>query len=149
MKRQLLSGLVLITSLSFSSYAQELRERTYYYEILQPNHADKPKVEGFATERIKEKFNRRLIGSPAQEGKSVYLSWRLLDTDPTNVSFHVYRSVNGKTKRINSKAVSQTCDFTDTHPAGEATYWVVPVSGKKELTASEKTEVSPCRTWLW
>ena len=34
--------------------AQDLRERNYYYEILEPNHAQKEKVEGFASERVKE-----------------------------------------------------------------------------------------------
>ena len=77
--------------------AQDLRERNYYYEILEPNHAQKEKVEGFASEIIKESLDRGLSVVPSADGKGVYLSWRLLEQDEPGTSFHVYRSVNGKT----------------------------------------------------
>lgn len=80
--------------------AQDLRERTYYYEILEPRHEPKPEIKGFATERVKEKLDRGLTATPSADGKGIYLSWRLLEQDGTDTSFHLYRSANGKTQRL-------------------------------------------------
>lgn len=145
MKKQLINAglcLGLLAGLPGVLHAQDTRERAYYYEVLAPNHEPKPKVEGFATERVKENLNRGLVASLAQDGKSVYLSWRLLDSDAAGVSFNLYRSVNGKTSRLNSKPLATTCDYLDKTPAANATYWVVPVVAKKEQKASEKVEVA-------
>lgn len=60
-------GLFLVSTLVLSSInveAQDLRERTYYYEILEPRHEPKPEIKGFATERVKEKLDRGLTGHP-------------------------------------------------------------------------------------
>jgi rhamnogalacturonan endolyase len=122
--------------------AQDSRERNYQYEILEPRHEPKPLVEGFATKRIVENLNRGLIATPSTDSKSVYLGWRLLNTDDKAVSFNVYRSENGKAKRLNSKPISSVCDFMDTKPvAGNAIYWVCPVLKNKEIGTSEKINV--------
>lgn len=120
-----------------SLYAQDPRESHYYYEILDPKHEAKPLVEGFAQQRVVEKLNRGLTATPAQDGKSVYLSWRLLDTDAAATAFHVYRTSGGKTRRLTGKPVAATCDFTDKQPADAATYRVEPVmkNGKADKTA--------------
>ena len=55
--KNLLIGLCsvpLLLSISINMTAQDSRERTYYYEILEPRHEPKPEIKGFATERIKE-----------------------------------------------------------------------------------------------
>src|SRR5215510_2781353 len=44
---------------------------------------------GWAKERIEEKLDRGLIAL-ATEGGKVYLSWRLLKTDPEAIAFNVY-----------------------------------------------------------
>lgn len=45
----------------------------------------------------------------------VYLSWRLLATDPSDISFNVYRSTNGGAPvKRNSSPITKTTDFTDT-----------------------------------
>ena len=123
--------------------AQDLRERNYYYEILSPNHANKEKVEGFAVQKVKENLDRGLSAAPSLDGKGVYLSWRLLEEDEANTSFHVYRSENGKVKRLTSKPIQATCDFTDAHPvAGKALYWVCNLNAKKKVVGtSVKIEV--------
>ena len=77
-------GLFLVSTLVLSSInveAQDLRERTYYYEILEPRHEPKPEIKGFATERVKEKLDRGLTATPSADGKGIYLSWRLLEQD--------------------------------------------------------------------
>ena len=50
--KNLLIGLCsvpLLLSISTSMTAQDLRERTYYYEILEPRHESKPEIKGFGT----------------------------------------------------------------------------------------------------
>lgn len=144
MKNLLLWGtaLSLLACIPNLCHAQDLRERTYYYEILEPRHEPKPQIEGYAQERVKENLNRGLTAALAQDGKSIYFSWRLLETDPENVTFNLYRSINGKVKRLNSKPIKQTCDFTDNSPGGEASYWVTTIVNKKEQAPSHKIDVN-------
>lgn len=123
-------------------YAQDPREANYYWEILDPKHESKPLVEGFAQERIVEKLNRGLSVALAKDGKAVYLSWRLLASDTPATAFHVYREVNGKVRRLTLKPISQTCDFTDTTPSEQASYWVESVVKGKKVTSSNKQRVS-------
>ena len=59
----------LLLSISTNMTAQDLRERTYYYEILEPRHEPKPEIKGFATERIKENLDRGLTATHLQTGK--------------------------------------------------------------------------------
>ena len=123
-------------------FAQDPRERQYMYEILDPRHEAKPLVEGFATERVTERLNRGLYAVPSQDGKGVYLSWRLLNTDAPATAFHVYREANGKTRRLTNKPILHTCDFVDNAPVkGIASYWVVSVLKGQKPAASEKLEV--------
>lgn len=142
-----LCGMMLLSGASHV-YAQDLRERNYYYEILEPNHAQKEKVEGFVSERVKESLDRGLSVVPSVDGKGIYLSWRLLEQDELGTSFHVYRSVNGKTKRLTSKPIQQTCDFTDKQPVeGKALYWVRTLNAKKKMV-SESSKVETEGTTL-
>ena len=122
-------------------YAQDPRERYYFYEILEPKHEPKPLVEGFAQERITEKLNRGLVAVPSRNGKSVYLSWRLLESDAPATTFHVYRETDGKSCRLTKKAVSRTCDFLDTTPHKQAVYWVEAVVKGRKPIASERRKV--------
>lgn len=140
MKKHLCAWALLCCAVC-TSYAQDPRERHYFYEILDPKHEPKPLVEGFAQERVTEKLNRGLTAAPAQDGKSVYLSWRLLAEDAPAVAFHVYREADGKVSRLTRKAISQTCDFVDTTPRERARYWVEAVVKGQKPAISDKQEV--------
>ena len=70
-----LCSVLLLLSISINMTAQDSRERTYYYEILEPRHEPKPKIKGFATERVKENLDRGLTATPSVDGKGIYLSW--------------------------------------------------------------------------
>lgn len=130
-----------ICCISLALQAQDPRERTYYYEILQPAHEPKPKVEGFAAQRVVERLNRGLAAAPSQDGKGVYLSWRLLASDDASTTFHVYREADGKRRRLTKQPIAKTCDFIDEHPLEKAVYYVEAlVKGKKPMT-SEKLPV--------
>lgn len=145
MDKRLLS-LMLLGWAACSVYAQDPRESHYYYEVLNPQHEPKAKAEGYATERVTEHLNRGLTAVKATDGKSVYLSWRLLASDSQATAFHVYRRAGGKTKRLTRKAITKTCDFTDNAPAEDATYWVVPTAkgmAQSGCRASEQVTVRP------
>lgn len=64
MKKISLGGVALVCAFC-SLYAQDPRERNYFYEILDPKHEPKPLVEGFAQERITENLNRGLAVAPS------------------------------------------------------------------------------------
>ena len=131
-KSQKMNKKILLTTLLTGTfcaiYAQDPRESYYYYEVLNPKHETKPKVEGTAKTRVKESIDRGLTATPAINGKGIYLSWRLLKTDGDAAAFHVYREADGKTTRLTVRPIVKTCDFTDPEPANNTTYRVENVN---------------------
>lgn len=80
--------------------------------------AVKPKVEGWAAERAIEKLDRGLVAVPRADG-AVYVSWRLLDSDPPDARFHVYRrGPEGETRRLTEEPVGKTTDYVDDSAKG-------------------------------
>lgn len=122
-----------------SIYAQDARELLYNFEILKPDHADKTKIQGFAKERMQEKLNRGVIAIADENNKNVYVSWRLLQTDPADIAFDVYRSSGDRSVKLNSKPISTTTDFLYRNATvkGDESYWVVPILKGKKGEASE------------
>ena len=93
----------------------------------------KPKVRGHAATRVREALDRGLVAMPVQGGK-VYLSWRLLPSDPADVAFDVYRTEGqGKPIKVNAKPIARTTDFADasTAPAQRYAYAVRRLVGGK------------------
>ena len=138
-------GVMMLSTLAAGAYAQDTRERNYYYEILDPSHGPKPLVEGFAQTRVSETLDRGLTLAPGQKEGTLYLSWRLLQSDAPDVAFNVYREAGGKTKKLNRKPLKATTDFVDPSPvAGEARYQVVAVDRRgKTLDKSAFVAYSP------
>ena len=137
MKKFLLSTLLLTSTLCL--FAQDPRERVYNYEVLHPSHQVKPLVEGYAAERVCEKLGRGLTAALSEDGKGIYLSWRLLADDPQTAAFHLYRRVDGKSKRLTNKPITQTTDFIDRNPVkGVAEYRVIRADSDPK-TVSEKS----------
>ncbi len=123
-----------------SAAAQDPRERVYNYEVLKPSHEIKPKVEGYAAERVVERLGRGLTVRLSEDGKGLYLNWRLLADDPQNTAFHIYRRTNGRTKRLTGRPIVRTTDFIDRHPAGGAAeYCALPV-GERPTAATQWTK---------
>ena len=65
------------------------------------------------------------------QGDQVYISWRLLATDPDNVKFDVYRR-DGQNEpiKLNRKRIKDTTDFIDDDPdriKKDTRYFVVPL----------------------
>jgi rhamnogalacturonan endolyase len=120
-------------------YDGDVRERYYYYEVLNPEHEQKEKVTGWADSRVDEPFSRGIAGVMNEKGE-VYIGWRLLKTDASDVAFNLYRSENGKRAvRLNNNPLKQTTDFVDKNVKTgiHYNYWVRPVTNGKELESSE------------
>lgn len=114
-----------------TAVAEDPRERDYHVPALNPKHTSKPKVTGWATQRVAEKINRGVVAVPGEDGR-VYLGWRLLKTDPQGAAFNVYRSdEGGNPVKLNEEPVVITTDFLDERPAPArpCAYWVRPVVG--------------------
>ncbi|MCY7849850.1 rhamnogalacturonan lyase [Bacillus haynesii] len=82
-----------------------------------------------------EHLNRGLVAVKTKKG--VFLSWRLLGTDPEETAFNLYR--NGQ--RINSTPISSSTNFLDKHGNEKSLYYVTKVLGDKEVETSHKTAV--------
>lgn len=105
-----------------------------YYDCLTfrpvPARVEKPLVAGFAQTRVREALDRGLVATPAGPGR-VYVSWRLLDTDPRDVAFDIYRGVPGEApEQLNKTPIQATTDFVDdTATAGREYSYSVRVTG--------------------
>ncbi len=77
-----------------------------------------------------ENLGRGLVGISTGTNK-VFLSWRLLGTDPASMTFNLYR--NGT--KVNAAPLNVT-NYTDTAGATNATYQVRPVLNGVEQAAS-------------
>ncbi|MFO8082339.1 MAG: hypothetical protein R6V07_18815 [Armatimonadota bacterium] len=103
---------------------------------------DRPPVEGWAAERVEEPLGRGVVAMP-MEGGQVYLGWRLLQEDPADVGFNVYRRTGEEIPELlNEEPITQTCDFVDENPvAGEQNHYVVRtvVAGTLGRSSAEAT----------
>jgi hypothetical protein len=76
---------------------------------------------------------------------TIYVGWRLLGNDPSDVGFNLYRSASGGGPvKLNSTPIMQTSDFVDTSANFAVTneYFVRPVIGGIEQAASESAMVA-------
>lgn len=78
-------------------------------------------------QRIMEKISRGAVAM--EEEKGVFISWRLLGTDPDNTSFNVYRN---KTK-INNVLLENVTSILDTSGSSKDIYTIVPVVNNDEV----------------
>lgn len=85
--------------------------------------------------RQMEYLDRGLIAVKVDNG--VYLSWRLLGTEPDNISFNVYR--NGK--KVNHSPVIDSTNYLDHNGTLKSIYYVRAVVNGKEMKPSEKVKV--------
>src|SRR5205823_6831511 len=62
--------------------------------------------------RQMELLNRGLVALRTSS-TNVFLSWRLLGTDPSNVGFNIYRSTNGATAvKLNSSVLTAGTNYS-------------------------------------
>nr|WP_231597456.1 rhamnogalacturonan lyase [Bacillus sp. SA1-12] len=85
--------------------------------------------------RQMEHLNRGLVAVKTEEG--VFVSWRLLGTEPAKVSFNLYRDG----KKINKDPIESSTNFLDVKGTTDSTYVVKAVINGKEQGKSEKAKV--------
>ena len=83
-----------------------------------------------------EDIGRGTVAVVLQDG-GVYIGWRLLASDPDDITFNVYRG----TSKINTEPIDSSTNFVDTEGTGSDVYSIVPVIDDVEQEASE--EISP------
>ncbi len=109
-----------------------------YYDCLTfipvPERPDRPKVAGFANSRICERLDRGLVARPAGEGR-MHLGWRLLESDPKSIGFHIDRQGDGPLERLTPEPITNTTDFTDAtaRPGSRYRYTLRAVVDGKEV----------------
>ena len=76
---------------------------------------ERPKVyNGIKTlsgKRQMEKLDRGVTA--VRLGNNVFVSWRLLASDETDIGFNLYRVTDGKTVKLNDEALTKGTNFTD------------------------------------
>ena len=86
---------------------------------------------------VMENLSRGVVAVRTGE-TTAYVGWRLLATDPADVTFNLYRAAGtGKPVRLNRTPLTSTTDFVDSRiqPAVDNTYTVRAVSRGRELPA--------------
>lgn len=58
-----------------------------------------------------ERLGRGLIG--IQSGSAMFLSWRMLPTDPEAMAFDVYREAGGRERKLNAEPITRSSCFVD------------------------------------
>ncbi len=106
----------------------------------------KPPINGWTASRIEERMGRAIVAMRT-EGGGVYVGWRLLKDDPSDIAFNVYRAVvGGRQERLNATPIIKTTDFIDRSPMSDARYWVRPVVSGTEREPSERVSVGNAGT---
>lgn len=82
-------------------------------------------------QRIMEKLSRGTV-AVCSGTDSIFVSWRLLATDPENIAFNIYKN----DIRITSDPIKNATSFLDKKGKSGDNYSVVPVIGKKEINNS-------------
>lgn len=84
---------------------------------------------------------------------SVFISWRMLGTDPDDIAFNLYRAGNGKTVKLNAQPLTQSTCFVDTKAdfTFSNSYFLKQVVKGKETEAGKAfvvAENAPVRNYL-
>lgn len=97
-----------------------------------------------AAARAGERLDRGLTGRVV-DGGAVYLSWRLLPTDPEGTAFRVERVLaRGESQPLTPEPVRATTDFVDrAPPVGHLLYTVTPVGGGEPARVEVVREDGP------
>ncbi len=110
-----------------------------------PDYVVKPKVEGYAQERVEEKMGRGIVALPMDGGR-IYVGWRLLKSDPDEIAFNLYRKIGDEQPvKLNDEPIRATTDFVDEQPVagGENEYFVTLLMDGQEREPSGIAKATP------
>src|ERR1041384_2424268 len=93
---------------------------------------------GAVGQRYMEDIGRGVV-AVRQDEKKVFVSWRLLVSDPDDVAFNIYRVTDGKSIQLNKKPIADVTFFVDeTVDLSKGNEWFVrAIADKKEQTRSK------------
>ncbi len=88
-------------------------------------------------QRQMESLGRGVVAIKRDDGK-IFVSWRLLATDPQNLAFNLYRVAEGATTKLNTQPITGATNFIDGNAILEQmnAYFVRPISNGKEQAPS-------------
>jgi rhamnogalacturonan endolyase len=93
-------------------------------------------------QRVMENLDRGVIAIPRENGE-IFVSWRLLGTEPNSTRFHVYRISNNETRRLTTEPLSGATTFIDRPELHyQNTYFVRPLLDSEELPADGQWTVA-------
>src|SRR5687768_9494142 len=95
-------------------------------------------------QRQMENLDRGVVAVRGATGK-VFVSWRLLATDPNDMAFNVYRTLSGKTQKLNSSPIKNVTGFTDPliDTTSKRSYQIKAVLKGKETETSKPFILKP------
>lgn len=125
-RRAALTGACLLASLQIVSVSAPLKA------VAESGSVILATAEG---KRQMEFLDRGVTAVKTDNG--VFVSWRLLGTDPASISFHVYR--NGV--KLNDTAITSSTNLLDPEGTTESLYTVTPIWSGKERQPSEPASV--------
>lgn len=85
--------------------------------------------------RQAEALDRGLVAVNTSEG--VFVSWRMLGTDPSSIAFHLYRDG----QRITNTPITSSTNYLDAQGTLQSVYAVAAVIDNKELPAYDQAPV--------
>ncbi|WP_276480207.1 rhamnogalacturonan lyase [Paraflavitalea pollutisoli] len=94
----------------------------------------------------------RGVHATRQPDGQVFISWRLLGTDPSDISFNVYQvAANGKATKLNQQPVTSSTSYTQisTDSSRTQTYFVKALLKGKEGVASALFSLQPGAKPYW
>jgi len=95
--------------------------------------------------KSRERIDRGVVARPVDGGK-IYVGWRLLELDPAELAFNVYRRTGSAAPvKLNAEPIRQTTDFVDSQAAQgtEHAWFVRTVVGGREGPASPEAAATP------
>jgi hypothetical protein len=125
-RRAALTGVCLLASLQIVSVSAPLKA------VAETGSVTLATAEG---KRQMEFLDRGVTAVKTDDG--VFVSWRLLGTDPASISFHVNRDG----VRLNKTAITSSTNLLDPEGTTESSYTVTPVWSGKERKPSEPASV--------
>jgi len=96
-------------------------------------------------QRYMENLGRGMVAINQGSGQ-VYVGWRMLGTDPTDIAFNLYRSTGGGTAvKLNSSPITATTNWVDSgvNTSQSNSYFVRPVLNDREQAASAPFTLPP------
>lgn len=125
-RRAALTGACLLASLQIVSVSAPLKA------VAESGSVILATTEG---KRQMEFLDRGVTAVKTDNG--VFVSWRLLGTDPASISFHVYRDG----VKLNDTAITSSTNLLDPEGTTESLYTVTPIWSGKERQPSEPASV--------